>query len=233
MGGVEPTRGVRPRELLERGISVVSANKQLLARHGEELLRRRRAARRPAALRGLGVRGHPRRQGAARVADRRPASTSSIGIVNGTTNFILTAMAREGRSYADALAEAQRLGYAEADPTEDVTGADAAAKVAILASIAFHTRLRIDDVPLRGHRHAGPRRSWPSRRSSATRSSCSAARGSRPTASWPGSPPRSSRTTIRWPASRAASTPSCCAGTRSASSRSRDRAPAAPRRPPP
>src|SRR5256885_419204 len=68
------------------------------------------------------------------------------GIVNGTTNFILTRMIRNGSPYADALAEAQALGYAEADPTEDVTGADAAAKIAILASIAFHTRMRLEEV---------------------------------------------------------------------------------------
>ena len=68
------------------------------------------------------------------------------GIVNGTTNFILSQMVQTGTAYADALAEAQRLGYAEADPTEDVTGADAAAKIAILASIAFHTRVRLEEV---------------------------------------------------------------------------------------
>jgi homoserine dehydrogenase len=72
------------------------------------------------------------------------------GIVNGTTNFILTRMVQTGAAYADALAEAQELGYAEADPTEDVTGADAAAKIAILASIAFHTRVRLEEVE-----HAG------------------------------------------------------------------------------
>ena len=72
-----------------------------------------------------------------------------LGIVNGTTNFMLTAMAK-GADYATVLAEAQALGYAEADPTEDVTGGDAAAKVAILASIAFHTRVTIDDVPHEG-----------------------------------------------------------------------------------
>ena len=72
------------------------------------------------------------------------------GIVNGTTNFILTEMSRGGLSYEEALARAQALGYAEADPTEDVGGADAAAKMAILSSIAFHSRVRIDDVPYEG-----------------------------------------------------------------------------------
>jgi homoserine dehydrogenase len=72
-----------------------------------------------------------------------------LGIVNGTTNFILSAMAG-GQDYASALARAQELGYAEADPTEDVNGADAAAKIAILASIAFHTRVTLEDVPFEG-----------------------------------------------------------------------------------
>jgi homoserine dehydrogenase len=68
------------------------------------------------------------------------------GIVNGTTNFILSEMARGGMAYADALARAQELGYAEADPTDDVTGADAAAKMAILATVAFGSRVTVDDV---------------------------------------------------------------------------------------
>jgi homoserine dehydrogenase len=72
------------------------------------------------------------------------------GIVNGTTNYILTEMARTGASYADALARAQELGYAEADPTEDVNGKDAAAKMAILARLAFHASVSLDDVPFDG-----------------------------------------------------------------------------------
>ncbi len=86
------------------------------------------------------------------------------GIVNGTTNFILTRMIPDGASYAEALAEAQALGYAEADPTEDVTGADAAAKIAILASIAFHTRVRLEEVDARRHRPARPGRRGARRR---------------------------------------------------------------------
>ena len=78
------------------------------------------------------------------------------GIVNGTTNFILTAMERTGASYEDALAEAQRLGYAESDPTEDVTGADAAAKMAIIARLAFGAPVHIDDVPHEGIEHITP-----------------------------------------------------------------------------
>src|SRR5207247_4685487 len=72
------------------------------------------------------------------------------GIVNGTTNFILTQMARTGASYEEALADAQRLGYAEADPTEDVTGKDAAAKMAILARLAFNAPVKLEEVPYEG-----------------------------------------------------------------------------------
>ena len=75
------------------------------------------------------------------------------GIVNGTTNFILSAMAETGASYDDALAEAQALGYAEADPTEDVNGKDAAAKMAILARLAFNTPVHLDQVPYEGIEH--------------------------------------------------------------------------------
>jgi homoserine dehydrogenase len=76
--------------------------------------------------------------------------TKVFGIVNGTTNFILTEMASTGAAYGDALQRAQELGYAEADPTEDVGGADAAAKMAILARLAFHTAVRLDDVGFEG-----------------------------------------------------------------------------------
>jgi homoserine dehydrogenase len=76
--------------------------------------------------------------------------TKVFGIVNGTTNFILSEMAGTGASYEDALARAQELGYAEADPTEDVEGADAAAKMAILARLAFHTPVRLEDVSFEG-----------------------------------------------------------------------------------
>ena len=147
MGGIEPTRG-HVLELFAAGKSVVSANKQLLARHGQELF----AA---AEAHGVGLRFEASVCAAIPVVKvLRESMIASdveaiVGIVNGTTNFILSAM-HEGRDYAEALAEAQTLGYAEADPTEDVNGADAAAKMAILASIAFHSRVRIDDVPYEG-----------------------------------------------------------------------------------
>ena len=80
-----------------------------------------------------------------------------LGIVNGTTNFILTKMDETGADFADALAEAQALGYAEADPTADIEGHDAAAKAAILAALAFHSRVTLRRRLLRGH-HVGDRR---------------------------------------------------------------------------
>lgn len=147
MGGVDPTRRYFL-ELFEAGKSVVSANKQLLARHGEELF---------AAAERHGVQLRFEASVCAAIPVVKVLRESMIandvstvlGIVNGTTNFILTAMAG-GQDYAAALARAQELGYAEADPTEDVNGADAAAKIAILASIAFHTRVTLEDVPFEG-----------------------------------------------------------------------------------
>jgi homoserine dehydrogenase len=143
MGGVEPT-GEYVLDLLRAGKPVVSANKQLVARRGAELF----AA---ASEAGVQLRFEASVCAAIPVIKvlRESLVVSNVhrvlGIVNGTTNFILTEM-EAGASYGDALAEAQRLGYAEADPTEDVTGADAAAKMAILASIAFGSRVTVDDV---------------------------------------------------------------------------------------
>jgi homoserine dehydrogenase len=148
MGGLEPTLGYLERAL-ERGLSVVTANKQLLSRHGPELLE---AAERA----GAELRFEASACAAVPVIKVLRESllaadiTALTGIVNGTTNFILSQMARGGLSYDEALARAQELGYAEADPTEDVGGADAAAKMAILSSIAFHSRVRIGDVPYEG-----------------------------------------------------------------------------------
>jgi homoserine dehydrogenase len=148
MGGLDPTLSYLERALL-RGASVVTANKQLLSRHGPELLL---AAERS----GAELRFEASACAAIPVIKvlRESLLAAEIaavtGIVNGTTNFILSEMARGGLSYDDALARAQHLGYAEADPTEDVGGADAAAKMAILSSIAFHTRVHLDDVPYEG-----------------------------------------------------------------------------------
>jgi homoserine dehydrogenase len=143
MGGVEPTGGY-VLELLRAGKHVVTANKQLVAQRGPELF----AA---AADTGVQLRFEASVCAAIPVIKvlREALVVSNVhrilGIVNGTTNFVLGAM-EDGRSYDEALAEAQRLGYAEADPTEDVSGADAAAKMAILATVAFGGRVPLEDV---------------------------------------------------------------------------------------
>jgi homoserine dehydrogenase len=147
MGGLEPT-GDYLLELLRAGKPVVTANKQLLARRSTELF----AA---AAETGVQLRFEASVCAAIPVIKvlRESLVVTNVhrvlGIVNGTTNFILTRM-ETGAAYDEALAEAQRLGYAEADPTEDVSGADAAAKMAILASVAFGSRVGLDDVAYEG-----------------------------------------------------------------------------------
>jgi homoserine dehydrogenase len=151
MGGLDPARDYVLRAMAA-GKHVVTANKQLLSQHGEELWACAREndvqLRFEAAVAGVVpvIRVLQESLAAAHV-DRLH------GIVNGTTNFILTRMAETGASYADALAEAQRLGYAEADPTEDVNGKDAAAKMAILARLAFNTPVHLDDVLYEGIEH--------------------------------------------------------------------------------
>jgi homoserine dehydrogenase len=151
IGGVEPARDYVLRAM-RAGRHVVSANKLLLSQHGEELW---------AAAREHDV--QLRFEGAVagvvpviRVLQETLAAAHVErihGIVNGTTNFILTEMARGGISYADALARAQELGYAEADPTDDVTGKDAAAKMAILARLAFSSPVHLDQVVYEGIEH--------------------------------------------------------------------------------
>src|SRR5919197_4703120 len=147
MGGVEPT-GDYVLELLRAGKPVVSANKQLLARRSADLF----AA---ASERGVQLRFEASVCAAIPVIKvlRESLVVTNVhrvlGIVNGTTNFILTRM-EAGADYAEALAEAQRLGYAEADPTDDVSGSDAAAKMAILATLPFRPRVSLDDVLVEG-----------------------------------------------------------------------------------
>ena len=148
MGGVEPARDYVLRAM-RAGKHVVSANKQLLSVHGEELwaCARENAVqlRFEAAVAGVVpvIRVLQESLAAAHVERIH-------GIVNGTTNYILTEMARGGMSYADALRQAQDLGYAESDPTDDVTGRDAAAKMAILARLAFDTPVHLDQVRYEG-----------------------------------------------------------------------------------
>jgi len=144
MGGIEPTKEVLL-TALRRGAGVVTANKALLSEDGAALYEAADAAGADlyfeAAVAGAIPLIRPLRESLA--GDR---ISRIMGIVNGTTNFILTAMTASGDSYAEALKEATRLGYAEADPTADVDGFDAAAKAAILASVGFHTRVAAADV---------------------------------------------------------------------------------------
>jgi homoserine dehydrogenase len=147
MGGLDPA-GDLVLELLRSGRSVVTANKQLVARRGTDLF---------TAASGAGVQLRFEACVCAAIPVIKVLRESLIvtnvhrvlGIVNGTTNFMLSAM-EGGRTYADALAEAQRLGYAEADPTDDVGGLDAAAKIAILATVAFGSRVPIEWVEVDG-----------------------------------------------------------------------------------
>ena len=148
MGGTEPTREY-VLAALNGGLPVVSANKQLLSRHGPELW--------AAAEEGGGqIRFEAAVAAVVPVIRVLSESLSGAqidcvhGIVNGTTNFILSEMASTGASYEAALAQAQQLGFAEADPTEDVSGADAAAKMALLAQLAFGGWVALDDVVFEG-----------------------------------------------------------------------------------
>jgi homoserine dehydrogenase len=148
IGGTDPAREY-VLEALRAKRPVVTANKQLLAQHGEELFDAARESgvqlRFEAAVAGVIpiVRVIQESFGVTEIA-------KVFGIVNGTTNFILSEMATSGAPYAEALARAQELGYAEADPTADVSGADAAAKMAILARLAFHTPVTLDEVSYEG-----------------------------------------------------------------------------------
>jgi homoserine dehydrogenase len=150
IGGIEPARDYLLRAM-RAGRHVVSANKQLLSQHGEELFETAREH-------DVRLRFEAAVAGAVPVVRVLEESLSATpierihGIVNGTTNFILSEMAT-GSTYAQALAEAQRVGYAEADPSDDVSGRDAAAKMAILARLAFGSPVHLDDVPYEGIEH--------------------------------------------------------------------------------
>jgi len=144
VGGIEPARSVLL-AAMKNGKSVVTANKALLAEHGEEI---------HAASRAFGADLYYEAAVAGAIPLLRPLRESLagdtvhrvLGIVNGTTNFILDRMDSAGSDFSESLEEAQALGYAEPDPTADVEGFDAAAKAAILASLAFHTRVTAADV---------------------------------------------------------------------------------------
>lgn len=148
MGGIDPAS-----ELIFAALKankpVVTANKALLARHGAELFGAADAASTDLLFEAAVCGGIPLIR-PLRESLRGEPITRVMGIVNGTTNFILTKMSELGADYQDALTEAQQLGFAEADPTADVQGQDAAAKIAIIASIAFGTTVRADDVYCEG-----------------------------------------------------------------------------------
>jgi homoserine dehydrogenase len=148
IGGIEPARDYVLRAM-RAGRHVVTANKQLLSQHGEELWEVAREENVQLRFEGAVAGVVP----VIRVLQESLAGASIDrvhGIVNGTTNFILTEMARTGTTFDEALVEAQRLGYAEADPSEDVDGRDAAAKMAILARLAFDTPVHLDQVRYEG-----------------------------------------------------------------------------------
>lgn len=150
MGGIEPARSFILK-MLSAGKTVVSANKELISQYWPEL-------ERVAKENGAGLYFEASVGGGIpilrSVSDSLQANTITnvMGIINGTTNYILTKMCDEGGDYAEVLAEAQRLGYAEADPTSDVDGFDAMYKLSILASIAFHVRLPIEHIYREGIR---------------------------------------------------------------------------------
>jgi homoserine dehydrogenase len=148
MGGIEPTR-TYILEALEQGKHVVTANKDLMALHGAELLKKAAEKNCDVFYEASVAGGIPILRALVEgfSSDR---ITKMIGIVNGTTNYILTKMSQEGASYDEVLKEAQELGYAEADPTSDVEGLDAARKMSILSTLGFHVGMNLDEVDCKG-----------------------------------------------------------------------------------
>lgn len=148
MGGIDTTKEYIL-AALERGKHIVTANKDLMALHGTEILSK-------ASEKGCDVYYEASVAGGIPIIRTLIEGFSSdritkiMGIVNGTTNYILTKMSQEGASYADVLKEAQQLGYAESDPTSDVEGLDAARKMAILSTLGFHANVELADVEVKG-----------------------------------------------------------------------------------
>ena len=137
-------------QALEAGKQVVTANKDVLAEHGQEILSLRKTAAADPSMLLAAVAGaipiiRPLKQSLA-----GSMLTEIMGIVNGTTNYILTKMSEEGMDYKEALAKATELGYAEADPTADVEGYDAGRKIAIMSSLAFNSKVTFSDVYMEG-----------------------------------------------------------------------------------
>jgi homoserine dehydrogenase len=148
VGGLEPARTI-VLELLASGKDIVTANKALLAAHGAELFDRARELGRSIAFEAAVAGGIPIIANISQCLSANQIQ-SIHAILNGTSNYILTQMEAHGASYADAVREAQRLGYAEADPAMDVDGSDAAQKLAILAHLAFGARVAWEDIPRQG-----------------------------------------------------------------------------------
>lgn len=148
MGGIEPAR-TYIKEALEKGKHVVTANKDLMAMHGHELLDIAKNQNCDLLFEAAVAGGIPIIRPLKQCLAGNDIS-EVMGIINGTTNFILTKMTEEGMEFADALQLATDLGYAEADPTADIEGYDAGRKLAILASLAFHTPVTFDDVYTEG-----------------------------------------------------------------------------------
>jgi homoserine dehydrogenase len=150
IGGIEPARSLILKAIAH-GKHVVTANKAVISRYGDEIFTAANQAGVYVMIEAAVAGGIPviqpmkQSMGANRI-------TSVMGILNGTTNYILTQMQQSGRSFDDILADAQALGYAEADPTADVDGLDAGDKIAILASLAFGGRIKLDDVHREGIR---------------------------------------------------------------------------------
>ena len=155
IGGVHPAKEFILRAL-KNGKHVVSANKELIAKEGAEIMKAADKKRLDFYFEGSVGGGipiiRPLRESLA-----ANNITEVMGIVNGTTNYILTKMALAGRDFAEVLAEAQKAGYAEPDPTSDIEGYDAKYKIAILASIAFTSRVNVDDIYSEGITKIGPR----------------------------------------------------------------------------
>ena len=148
IGGIEPARTVMLK-LLRAGKDVVTANKALLAEHGPEIFDAARELGRSVAFEAAVAGGIPIIANLSQCLSANQVDTL-VGILNGTSNFILSKMHEDGVPYDQVVAEAQRLGYAEADPTMDVDGTDAAQKLAILAHLAFGARVHWDDIPRQG-----------------------------------------------------------------------------------
>ncbi len=155
IGGVEPAHDYVLRAI-QSGKNIVTANKEMMAKAGHDLMEAAQSAKLDFFLEGSVAGGIPI---IAALKESLAANRvqSVMGIVNGTTNYILTRMSEEGAAFGDVLAEAQALGYAEADPTSDVDGFDAQYKIAILSSIAFNSRVHVNQISAQGIRQIAAR----------------------------------------------------------------------------